>query len=112
MQPFLDDVAVVPAHRLLDVASALSDGASLMHARLRHLDPDDRDAILDLMAGQLSTIVHLWADLVRGVVAAADPDPAPPVRARRPSPARPAAPVRATHVSRRRSRARRVDREP
>jgi diguanylate cyclase (GGDEF)-like protein len=68
VQPFLDEGAVVPGHRLLDVASALSEGASLMHARLRHLEADERDAILDLMAGQLSTIVHLWTDLVRDVV--------------------------------------------
>jgi diguanylate cyclase (GGDEF)-like protein len=68
IRPFVDDMAVVPAHRLLDLAAALSDGASQMHARLRHLDPDDRDAVLDLMAGQVSSIVSLWADLVRGVV--------------------------------------------
>jgi diguanylate cyclase (GGDEF)-like protein len=82
VQPFLDDRAVVPGHRLLDVASALSEGASLMHARLRHLDADERDAILDLMAGQLSTIVHLWADLVRDVVpgSVADLHPGAPVQ--------------------------------
>lgn len=77
VQPFLDDSAVVPGHRLLDVASALSEGASLMHARLRHLDADERDAVLDLMAGQLSTIVHLWAELVRDVVPGAGADPYP-----------------------------------
>src|ERR1700689_5156129 len=74
VQPFIDDSAVVPGHRLLDVASALSEGASLLHARLRHLEPDERDDILDLMAGQLSTIVHLWADLVRDVVPGAVAD--------------------------------------
>jgi diguanylate cyclase (GGDEF)-like protein len=68
VQPFIDQMAVVPGHRLLDMASALSDGATVMHARLRHLEPDDRDAILDLMAGQLSSILSLWTDLVRGVV--------------------------------------------
>jgi diguanylate cyclase (GGDEF)-like protein len=68
VQPFIDEVAVVPGHRLLDMASALSDGATVMHARLRHLEPDERDAILDLMAAQLSTILSLWTDLVRGVV--------------------------------------------
>ena len=78
VRPFLDEVSVVPADRLLDVASALSDGASLVHARLRHLDPDDRDAILDMMASQLSGIVTLWADLVRSVVAAAEPESATP----------------------------------
>ena len=39
-----------------------------MHAHLRDLDPADRDAILDLMAGQLSSMVSLWTDLVRGAV--------------------------------------------
>ena len=68
VQPFIDEIAVVPGHRLLDMASALSDGATVMHARLRHLEPDDRDAILDLMAVQLSSILSLWTDLVRGVV--------------------------------------------
>jgi diguanylate cyclase (GGDEF)-like protein len=78
VRPFVDDLSVVPAHRLLDVASALSDGASEMHSRLRHLDPAERDAILDLMAGQLSSIVTLWADLVRGVVPGSPmPVPAP-----------------------------------
>ncbi len=74
VRPFVDDVPVVPGQRLLDVAAALSDGATLVHARLRHLDPDDRDAILDLMAAQLSGIVNLWADLVRGVVPSPRPD--------------------------------------
>ncbi|HXQ59126.1 MAG TPA: diguanylate cyclase [Acidimicrobiales bacterium] len=76
VRPFVDPVSVVPAHRLLDLASALSDGASQMHACLRHLDPDDRDAILDLMAVQVRSIVDLWADLVRGVVPGS-PRPAP-----------------------------------
>ncbi|HXQ75666.1 MAG TPA: GGDEF domain-containing protein [Acidimicrobiales bacterium] len=74
VRPFLDDIPVVPGPRLLAVASALSDGATLMHARLRHLDPDERDAILDMLAGQLSGIVGLWADLVRDVVPTADAD--------------------------------------
>jgi diguanylate cyclase (GGDEF)-like protein len=77
VKPFVDDVPVVPGQRLLDVASALSDGATLVHARLRHLDPDDRDAVLDLMAAQLSGIVSLWADLVRGVVPSPGPDTRP-----------------------------------
>ena len=66
--PFVDDIAVVRSHRLLDVASALSDGASLMRARLRHLDPGERDALLDLITDQLSGIVSIWADLVRETV--------------------------------------------
>jgi hypothetical protein len=64
---------VVPAHRLLDVAAALSDGASRMHARLRHLDPRDRDEVLELVASQVSEIVGLWTDLVRDVVSTDDP---------------------------------------
>jgi diguanylate cyclase (GGDEF)-like protein len=63
--PFVDDIAVVRSHRLLDVASALSDGASLMQARLHHLDPGERDAILDLITDQLTGIVSIWAELVR-----------------------------------------------
>ena len=79
MSPFIDDFPVVPGHRLLEVASALSDGATLMYARLRHLDPDERDAILDVMAVQLSGIVNLWADLV----AASSPGPTPTISRRR-----------------------------
>ncbi|HXX89801.1 MAG TPA: GGDEF domain-containing protein [Acidimicrobiales bacterium] len=66
---------VVPAQRLLAVASALSDGASRMHARLRHLDPADRDEVLELVASQVSEIVGLWTDLVRGVVSTEEPEP-------------------------------------
>jgi diguanylate cyclase (GGDEF)-like protein len=68
VRPFVEEASIVPAHRLLEVATALSDGASEMHALLRHLEPAERDAILDQMAGQLSSIVNLWVDLVRGVV--------------------------------------------
>jgi diguanylate cyclase (GGDEF)-like protein len=68
--PFVDDIAVVRSHRLLDVASTLSDGAGLIQARLRHLDPDERDAILDLITDQLNGIVSVWAELVRD----AEPD--------------------------------------
>ncbi|HUY64611.1 MAG TPA: GGDEF domain-containing protein [Acidimicrobiales bacterium] len=39
-----------------------------MHEQLRHLDPDERDALLDLVTGQIGDIVALWAELVRGVV--------------------------------------------
>ena len=62
------DSSVVPAHRLLDVASALSDGATKLHAELRDLEPARRDALLALVADQVTEIVRLWADLVRGVV--------------------------------------------
>jgi diguanylate cyclase (GGDEF)-like protein len=70
--PFVDDIAVVRSHRLLDVASTLSDGASLVQARLRHLDPAERDAILDLITDQLNGIVSVWSELIRDAVA--DPD--------------------------------------
>jgi diguanylate cyclase (GGDEF)-like protein len=74
--------AVVPAQRLLDMASALSEGAAQMHDRLRHLDPDDREAILGLVAAQMNTVVTMWADLVRGVVssgpAGTEAPPTPP----------------------------------
>ena len=44
------DASVVSAQRLLKVATALSDGATKLHAQLRHLDPAERDAILDTVA--------------------------------------------------------------
>ncbi len=60
---------VVPANQLLDVAAALSEGASRVHAQLRHLPAADRDAVLDIVAGHLNEIVTLWTSLVRGVIA-------------------------------------------
>jgi diguanylate cyclase (GGDEF)-like protein len=74
-----EDAAVVSAQRLLKVATALSDGATKLHAQLRHLEPADRDAILDLVGEQVTEIVTLWADLVRGVVSTSDAAPAAPV---------------------------------
>ncbi len=76
----LEEAPVVPAQRLLKVATALSEGATKLHAQLRHLEPAERDALLELVADQVTEIVSLWADLVRGVVssddaAAADPRP-------------------------------------
>ncbi|HUY23202.1 MAG TPA: GGDEF domain-containing protein [Acidimicrobiales bacterium] len=68
--PSLDDAPVVPAHRLLEVASALSDGATRLHERLRHLEPEEREAVIDLVADQVTEIVTLWSDMVRGVVSA------------------------------------------
>ena len=62
--------SVVPADQLLDVAAALSEGATRLHAQLRHLSPADQDAVLDVMADQLTTIVTLFTSLVRGVVTA------------------------------------------
>ena len=62
--------AVVPADQLLDVAAALSVGATRLHEQLRHLRPEDRDAVLDAVANQLSEIVSLFTSLVRGVVTA------------------------------------------
>jgi diguanylate cyclase (GGDEF)-like protein len=69
VRPFLEDVAVVPADRLLEVASALSHGASVVHERLRGLGVEERAAVLDAVADQVGTIVHLWVDLVQEVVA-------------------------------------------
>jgi diguanylate cyclase (GGDEF)-like protein len=66
------DESVVSAQRLLKVAAALSDGATKLHAQLRHLEPAERDAILDLVAEQVTEIVTLWADLVRSVVSGDD----------------------------------------
>jgi len=66
---------VVPAHRLLEVAGALSDGAARLHDRLRHLEPAQRDAVVDLVADQVTEIVKLWADMVRGVVSTAEEPP-------------------------------------
>jgi diguanylate cyclase (GGDEF)-like protein len=66
------DQPVVPAQRLLKVAAALSDGASKLHEQLRNLDARERDAILELVADQVTEIVGLWADLVRGVVSSDD----------------------------------------
>jgi diguanylate cyclase (GGDEF)-like protein len=67
---------VVPATRLLEVASALSDGASKLHAQLRHLEPEERDALLDAVTDQVTVILGLWADLVRGVVSSDEAVPA------------------------------------
>jgi diguanylate cyclase (GGDEF)-like protein len=63
-----EDASVVSAQRLLKVASALSDGATRLHEQLRHLEPAERDAILDLVSEQVQEIIALWSDLVRGVV--------------------------------------------
>src|SRR5580658_6041339 len=70
-----EDASVVSAQRLLKVATALSDGATKLHAQLRHLEPAERDAILDLVAEQVTEIVTLWADLVRGVVSTDEASP-------------------------------------
>ena len=77
------DASVVSAQRLLNVATALSDGATKLHAQLRHLEPAERDAILDLVADQVTEIVTLWADLVRGMVST---DEAAPTEGSRPAP--------------------------
>jgi diguanylate cyclase (GGDEF)-like protein len=87
-----EDASVVSAQRLLKVATALSDGATRLHAQLRHLEPAQRDAILDLVTEQVTEIVTLWADLVRGVVSTDDapaggsPGRAETTGARAPSP--------------------------
>lgn len=86
------DASVVSAQRLLKVATALSDGATKLHAQLRHLEPAQRDAILDAVAEQVTEIVTLWADLVRGVVSTDDApaaDPPTPAEATGPRAASP-----------------------
>ncbi|HTZ09621.1 MAG TPA: GGDEF domain-containing protein [Acidimicrobiales bacterium] len=98
--------SVVPATRLLDVASALSDGATKLHARLRHLEPAERDALLDAVTEQVTVILGLWADLVRGVVSSDEPGPAPQpteagseaVRAVPEAPPRAVGPRRSSHA--------------
>jgi len=76
------DAPVVPAQRLLKVATALSEGATKLHEQLRHLEPSERDALLELVADQVTEIVSLWADLVRGVVSSDDaPRGEPPAKA-------------------------------
>ena len=72
------DASVVPAQRLLKVATALSEGATKLHEQLRHLEPAERDALLELVADQVTEIVGLWADLVRGVVSSDETPPADP----------------------------------
>ena len=63
-----ESTPIVPAQRLLEIAAALSDGAARMHARLQSLEPAQRDAVLELVTEQVGEMVHLWTDLVRGVV--------------------------------------------
>ena len=63
-----DPSPVLPASRLLEAATALSEGAVALHTHLRRLDPDARDAVLDAMAEQMGEFVRLWIDLVRAVV--------------------------------------------
>jgi diguanylate cyclase (GGDEF)-like protein len=78
---------VVPAQRLLKMAAALSDGATKLHEQLRHLEPSERDAVLELVADQVTEIVNLWADLVRGVVSSDDsPSAGPPAAEEAPEP--------------------------
>lgn len=74
MEP--ESTPVVPAQRLLEIASALSDGAAHMHAQLRDLEPERRDALLELVTSQVGEIVALWAELVRGVVVRSAEGPA------------------------------------
>ena len=81
--------SVVPAHRLLEVAGALSDGATALHAQLRHLEPAERRAVVELVTDQVTEIVKLWAELVRGVVDADEHGRAPRREARVPGGAGP-----------------------
>ncbi len=86
-----ETAAVVPAHRLLEAARALSDGAGVLHARLGHLEPTERRAVVELVTDQVTEIVKMWADLVLGVVDTGDrPEAVPPpgrVDGREPVPA-------------------------
>ncbi|MDE3086030.1 MAG: diguanylate cyclase [Acidobacteriota bacterium] len=59
---------VVPADRLLEVAGALSQGAARLHEELRHLPPEQRDALLEIVLDQVGDIVAAWSALVRAVV--------------------------------------------
>jgi diguanylate cyclase (GGDEF)-like protein len=60
--------SVVPADRLLDTAGSLAEGAAALHAQLRHLDPAQRDAVLDVVADHLHALVRSWTELVRAMV--------------------------------------------
>ena len=99
VRPFLEDVAVVPGDRLLDAASAMARGASVVRQRLRGLGDDDREAVLNLLVDQVDTIVGLWTDLVRAVVPAGPDEASGPEQGRArglvlrpPAPASPPAP--------------------
>ena len=62
------ETSVVPAHRLLDTAGTLVEGATRFHAQLQRLDAGERDVILDLVAEQMMELVRSWTDLVRTMV--------------------------------------------
>jgi diguanylate cyclase (GGDEF)-like protein len=66
MEP--ESTPVVPAHRLLEVAQLLTDGAARLHSELRGLPPDRRQAVLDAVAGQVGDILRAWSQLVQAVV--------------------------------------------
>jgi diguanylate cyclase (GGDEF)-like protein len=70
---------------LLEAAGALSDGATALHAQLAHLDPAERDAVVQLVTDQVIEIFKLWADLVRGVVDSGDIDTSAGPADRRPA---------------------------
>ena len=78
---------VVPANRLLEVAGLLSDGAARLHDQLRHLPAAERDALLDVVVGQVGDIVAAWSALVRAVVVVDNeaPSPRPPTTSRAPA---------------------------
>ena len=84
---------VVPANRLLEVAGVLSEGAARLHDALRHLPAQERDALLDVVVGQVGDIVAAWSALVRAVVSvdAASAAPAPAEAPASPSAPRPPA---------------------
>ncbi len=80
--PGPETAAVVPAHRLLEAARALSEGAGALHTRLGHLEPTERRAVVELVTDQVTEIVKMWAELVLGVVDTGDRPEAVPSLAR------------------------------
>jgi diguanylate cyclase (GGDEF)-like protein len=96
--------SVVPAPRLLEAAGALSDGAMRLHAQLSHLEPAERDAVLELLEDQMGQIVRLWMDLVRQMVPAPTPSSTPLRSAPRIAPSARPSPSPAPITAHRRSR--------
>lgn len=74
MEP--ESTPVVPAHRVLEVAQQLTDGAARLHEELQELPPDRRQAVLDAVVGQVGDIVRAWSQLVQAVVSVESPPPA------------------------------------
>lgn len=60
--------AIVPGRRLLEAATTLADGATEVHSQLRDLDPEKRDAVLEVFNRQLNAVVGAWLELVRDML--------------------------------------------